>query len=163
MPTTTLASPPITDTWGAVHVSVFLGALYVQSPSLLSQLASWTLSSLYGIATLQTWLYFFWYPKDNWKLKSIVSFILMIDAIAFKHRHIGPSPCVICIHSLRFITLKYFQGCRNVSDHHGFLGVLHDTHRPLWWLCRTRINSLVSTPNHRRLALFTGTGKAQCV
>lgn len=59
------------DTWDVIHVVLFLETMYVpfvDAPCLIHHH-----NSLYGMALLQTWLYFLWYPKDSWKLKLIVS------------------------------------------------------------------------------------------
>ncbi|KAF8974275.1 hypothetical protein BDZ97DRAFT_1911475 [Flammula alnicola] len=36
---------------------------------------------LYGIGLLQVWLYFHWYPNDSWWLKSVVTFLLIIETL----------------------------------------------------------------------------------
>ncbi|KAJ4473580.1 hypothetical protein J3R30DRAFT_3406489 [Lentinula aciculospora] len=36
---------------------------------------------LYGMGILQAWLYFHWYPKDGWKLKSLIVVIVLLETV----------------------------------------------------------------------------------
>ncbi|KAK7453507.1 hypothetical protein VKT23_011784 [Stygiomarasmius scandens] len=54
---------PLAPTYGIWLVSLFLATI------------------LYGIALLQTWLYFHWYPKDHWGVKSTIILLLVLETL----------------------------------------------------------------------------------
>ncbi|THU97255.1 hypothetical protein K435DRAFT_965568 [Dendrothele bispora CBS 962.96] len=58
-----MAQSPLAPTFGIWLVSLFLATI------------------LYGIALLQTWLYFHWYSSDSWAVKSTVIFLLLLETL----------------------------------------------------------------------------------
>ncbi|KAF7342884.1 hypothetical protein MSAN_02004800 [Mycena sanguinolenta] len=55
---------PLAPTFGVFFVTLFLQTI------------------LYGIGLLQAWLYFFWYPKDGWFIKTSVVLITLFETVA---------------------------------------------------------------------------------
>ncbi|KAJ6501855.1 hypothetical protein C8R45DRAFT_974527 [Mycena sanguinolenta] len=52
---------PLTPTFGMLFVTLFLQSI------------------LYGMGLLQAWLYFFWYPKDGWFIKTSVILVTVFE------------------------------------------------------------------------------------
>ncbi|KAF9063651.1 hypothetical protein BDP27DRAFT_1405701, partial [Rhodocollybia butyracea] len=56
------------------------------NPVVISTLGPWFISYsfltvLYGMGLLQTWLYFHWYYKDHWILKTIVTALIFFESV----------------------------------------------------------------------------------
>lgn len=58
----------LTSSWGIIFIVMVVEALYV-SGNTETYLMS---ASIFGMAILQVWLYFLWYPKDRLGLKLLV-------------------------------------------------------------------------------------------
>ncbi|KAF9005014.1 hypothetical protein BDQ17DRAFT_1408399 [Cyathus striatus] len=70
------ASPATYGTW--------LASLYLETMYDIFNSSIWTLNMsfrLYGCGILQAWLYFHWYPKDHWGVKTMVAVLVILETI----------------------------------------------------------------------------------